>query len=131
MDDELRSHIEFRDSEEEGFRVLVEAVKDYAIFMLDVEGRIMSWNRGAQLMKGYRADEIVGESFSRFYTDADRQAGRPSRLHRAAPATARHHARFVDGRPSCRFAQPVVRAACLAWRGTRIHSSMEMIRQHP
>jgi PAS domain S-box-containing protein len=69
---------------EESFRLLVEAVKDYAIFMMDREGRIMSWNTGAQLLKGYQPAEILGESFSRFYTDADRQSGRPSRLLKVA-----------------------------------------------
>jgi PAS domain S-box-containing protein len=65
---------------EQNFRLLVEAVRDYAIFMLDSDGRIVSWNTGAQLLKGYCAEEIIGQSFSRFYTEADRQAGRPSRL---------------------------------------------------
>lgn len=65
---------------EQNFRLLIEAVKDYAIFMMDVDGRIVSWNTGAQLLKGYRADEIIGQSFSQFYTEADRHAGRPSRL---------------------------------------------------
>jgi PAS domain S-box-containing protein len=49
------------------FRLLVESVKDYAIFMLDPEGRILTWNAGAELIKGYSASEIIGEHFSRFY----------------------------------------------------------------
>ncbi|MFC5571268.1 PAS domain S-box protein [Lysobacter yangpyeongensis] len=53
---------------EEHFRLLVEGVRDYAIFMLDTEGRVISWNPGAELIKGYRADEIIGRHFSRFYT---------------------------------------------------------------
>ena len=53
--------------DDERFRLLVESVKDYAIFMLDVDGRIISWNVGAERIKGYRADEIVGQHFSRFY----------------------------------------------------------------
>ena len=52
---------------DELFRLLVEGVKDYAIFMLDPEGRVASWNRGAELIKGYRADEILGLHFSVFY----------------------------------------------------------------
>lgn len=52
---------------EESMRLLVDSVKDYAIFMLDLEGRITSWNRGAERIKGYRADEILGTHFSRFY----------------------------------------------------------------
>jgi PAS domain S-box-containing protein len=51
----------------ERFRLLVESVKDYAIFMLDVEGHVSSWNIGAERIKGYRADEIIGQHFSRFY----------------------------------------------------------------
>ena len=52
---------------EERFRLLVESVKDYAIFMLDPEGCVLTWNAGAELIKGYTAAEIVGEHFSRFY----------------------------------------------------------------
>ncbi|HYX64028.1 MAG TPA: PAS domain S-box protein [Burkholderiales bacterium] len=49
------------------FRLLVEAVRDYAIFMLDPQGRVVTWNIGAELINGYRADEIIGQHFSRFY----------------------------------------------------------------
>jgi PAS domain S-box-containing protein len=52
---------------EERFRLLVDSVKDYAIFMLDPEGRVASWNQGAERIKGYTADEIIGQSFTRFY----------------------------------------------------------------
>jgi PAS domain S-box-containing protein len=52
---------------EERFRLLVEGVRDYAIFMLNPEGRVLTWNAGAERFKGYRADEIIGEHFSRFY----------------------------------------------------------------
>lgn len=52
---------------EEQFRLLVSGVRDYAIFMLDPQGYIVSWNTGAQLIKGYRADEIIGQHFSIFY----------------------------------------------------------------
>lgn len=55
----------------ERFRLLVESVKDYAIFMLDVDGRVISWNVGAERIKGYRAEEIVGQHFSRFYPRED------------------------------------------------------------
>ncbi len=53
------------------------AVKDYAIFMLDPRGRVSSWNAGAERIKGYRSDEIVGEHFSRFYTQEDIELGKP------------------------------------------------------
>src|SRR5438309_3294833 len=59
------------------FRLLVESVKDYAIFMLDPEGRVISWHSGAQRLKGYRAEEILGEHFSRFFTPEDVAAGVP------------------------------------------------------
>lgn len=67
-----------RQSEEE-FRLLVEGVVDYAIYMLDPEGRVTTWNLGAQRIKGYRPEEIIGGHFSAFYTEADRDAGAPAR----------------------------------------------------
>jgi PAS domain S-box-containing protein len=62
---------------EERFRMLVQGVRDYAIYMLDTEGRVTNWNSGAQSIKGYTADEIVGQHFSRFYTDEDKARGEP------------------------------------------------------
>ena len=64
---------------EQRFRMLVQGVREYAIYMLDVTGRISNWNSGAEAIKGYSADEIVGEHFSRFYTEDDRAAGEPKR----------------------------------------------------
>src|SRR5439155_647726 len=64
----------------DSFRLLVEGVRDYAIFMLDGAGRVLSWNTGAQRMKGYRADEIVGKHFSCFYPPEAVEAGKPARL---------------------------------------------------
>jgi PAS domain S-box-containing protein len=66
-------------SEEKRFQILVNAVVDYAIYLLDAEGHVTNWNSGAQLIKGYSAAEIVGHHFSRFYTDEDRAAGEPQR----------------------------------------------------
>ncbi|HYY46848.1 MAG TPA: PAS domain S-box protein [Candidatus Angelobacter sp.] len=66
-------------SSEQRFRLLVESVKDYAIFMLDPAGRVISWNRGAERIKGYRAEEIVGRHFSIFYRPEDAAAGEPAR----------------------------------------------------
>jgi PAS domain S-box-containing protein len=71
------------------FRLLVEGVQDYAIFKLSNEGIVESWNVGAERLKGYRATEIIGQSFERFYTEADRLDGRPSRLLAAARADGR------------------------------------------
>jgi PAS domain S-box-containing protein len=64
-------------TEDSRYRLLVEAVTDYAIYMLDPEGRVSSWNAGAQRFKGYTSGEIIGEHFSRFYTDEDRAFGLP------------------------------------------------------
>jgi len=70
---ERRRHEEDLRHSEERFRLMVEAVQDYAIFMLDPEGRVASWNAGAQRIKGYTPSEIIGQHFSRFYP-ADRIA---------------------------------------------------------
>src|SRR6202012_4964929 len=66
-----------RESQEQ-FRLLVQGVTDYAIYMLDVDGLVVSWNSGAQRIKGYAPEEIIGRHFSNFYTEADRAAGLPS-----------------------------------------------------
>jgi len=65
---------------EEPFRLFVESVQDYAIFMLDPGGRIASWNAGAERIKGYKASEIIGQHFSTFYSKEDVRSGRPERL---------------------------------------------------
>jgi len=64
---------------EERFRLLVDAVQDYAIFMLDVQGHISSWNHGAERIKGYGVSEIIGKHFSIFYPEEDLRAGKPQR----------------------------------------------------
>jgi PAS domain S-box-containing protein len=56
---------------------LVEGVKDYAIFLLDPKGNVLSWNKGAERIKGFRQDEVLGKNFSIFYTEEDQAAGRP------------------------------------------------------
>jgi PAS domain S-box-containing protein len=63
---------------EQQFRLLVQGVSDYAIYMLDPEGHISSWNSGAERIKGYRPEEIIGQHFSNFYTEEDRAAGEPA-----------------------------------------------------
>ena len=55
------------------YRLLIEAVTDYAIYMLDPDGIVTSWNPGAQRFKGYAPDEIIGQHFSRFYSEEDRE----------------------------------------------------------
>src|SRR4029453_17652497 len=62
---------------EESFRLMVESVTDYAIVMLDPEGHVVSWNTGAQRIKGYNAEKIVGQHFSRFYSREDAKSGKP------------------------------------------------------
>lgn len=76
--------------QERNFRILVQGVTDYAIYMLSPEGIVSNWNAGAERAKGYRADEIVGRHFSRFYTPADRRRGLPQR----ALATALKRGKF-------------------------------------
>jgi PAS domain-containing protein len=68
------------------YRLLVDAITDYAIYMLDTEGRISSWNAGAQRFKGYTESEILGEHFSRFYTPEDVAAGIPAKALTAVAA---------------------------------------------
>ncbi len=69
------------------YRLLIEGVTDYAIFSLDAQGNITSWNSGAQRIKGYTADEIIGQNFSRFYTPEDRAAGMPQKVLNTATET--------------------------------------------
>jgi len=64
---------------EERFRLLVSSVQDYAILMLDPEGRVASWNAGAERIEGYAAEEIIGQHFSRFYLPEDIEGGKPKR----------------------------------------------------
>ena len=75
---------------EERLRLLVGSVRDYAIYMLDPDGHVRSWNAGAQHIKGYTAAEILGQHFSRFYTPEDAAAGRPAAALRAAAAGGRY-----------------------------------------
>src|SRR5690349_410653 len=63
---------------EERFRLIVQTVKDYAIFMLDPQGNVATWNEGARRIKGYNADEIIGRHFSTFYPHADLERGKPA-----------------------------------------------------
>jgi PAS domain S-box-containing protein len=78
LTDKKRAEDALKESEEK-FRLMVEAVKDYAVFMLDPKGCIASWNPGAERIKGYSAEEILGVHFSRFYPRADVESGKPDR----------------------------------------------------
>jgi PAS domain S-box-containing protein len=87
---ERRAGMDALQESERQFRLLVGGVTDYALYMLDPNGIITSWNAGAQRIKGYTADEIIGQHFSRFYTERDRAAGLPAR----ALYTAAREGRF-------------------------------------
>jgi len=95
--EERRAQEAIRQSEER-LRLLVEAVKDYAIYMLDTEGRVLSWNEGAQKIKQWRADEIIGRDFSVFYTDEDKTSDKPGK----ALEIAAKEGRFEEQGPRLR-----------------------------
>jgi len=75
--------------DEERYRLLIDSITDYAIYMLDDRGIVTSWNPGARRFKGYEASEIIGQHFSRFYTDEDRKAGLPARALKIAREAGR------------------------------------------
>jgi len=83
LTEQRRQEQKLRDSEER-FRLLLEGVQDYAILMLDVEGRVTSWNAGGLRILGYAADEILGQSFERFFPPEEVSAGKPAEELRAA-----------------------------------------------
>jgi PAS domain S-box-containing protein len=70
-------------------QLLIDAIVDYAIFMIDLDGIVRSWNSGAVRLKGYSAEEIIGKSFSEFYTPEDRAIGLPQRALQIARETGR------------------------------------------
>ncbi len=78
LSERRRAEMALRRSEDR-FRLMSEAVQDYAIFMLDPEGHVSTWNTGARRIKGYQAEEIIGRHFSVFYLDEDNRTGKPSR----------------------------------------------------
>lgn len=84
---ERRAHEELRQQSEEAarqsekrFRLLIDGVRDYAIYMLDPHGYIQSWNKGAELTKGYSAQEVIDQHYRMFFREEDRKEGRPDRL---------------------------------------------------
>ena len=89
---ELASSTLQLEESERRFRLLVEGVNDYAIFMLDREGNVINWNPGAQRIKGYAREEIIGQHFSRFYTEEDRSKGVPHTALETARTTGKFEA---------------------------------------
>ncbi len=77
-------------ADEEQFRLMVDAVKDYALLMLNPEGYVVSWNAGAERIKGYKADEIIGKHFSCFYTPEDKARGHPAEVLERASRAGKH-----------------------------------------
>jgi PAS domain S-box-containing protein len=75
---------------EERYRLLLDGIPDYAIFMMDAQGRILSWNAGAERIKGYRADEIIGHNFSCFFPQKEIERGRPEEILRMCAANGPH-----------------------------------------
>jgi len=86
---ELESNQQELRHSEEIFRLLVEGVKDYAVFMLGPDGRIVSWNEGAERIQGYEVSEVVGEHFSVFYTEKDVERDLPGEELRVAAIEGR------------------------------------------
>jgi PAS domain S-box-containing protein len=75
---------------EERYRMLIDGVHDHAIYMMDTRGQVVSWNAGAQRIKGYAADEIIGRNFSLFFSAEDIERGRPEQVLRLAMLHGRH-----------------------------------------
>lgn len=93
------------------YRVLVEGITDYAIYMLDPTGIVTSWNPGAQRFKGYEPSEIIGEHFSRFYTEDDRAIGLPAKALEIAEREGKFESEGAFGR--------MVRVSGPMWSSTR------------
>ena len=86
---ETRERLSASLSDDGRYRLLVEAITDYAVYMLDRDGTVTSWNPGARRFKGYEASEIIGQHFSRFYTEEDRSSGLPARALEIARRTGK------------------------------------------
>jgi PAS domain S-box-containing protein len=86
----LRQAEEALHASEERYRMLLDGIEDYAIFMMDPRGRVVSWNAGAERIKGYRAEEIVGQNFSCFFPPDEIERGRPQEVLRLAAEKGRY-----------------------------------------
>jgi diguanylate cyclase (GGDEF)-like protein/PAS domain S-box-containing protein len=83
---------------EERYRMLLDGVQDYAIFMMDPRGQVVSWNAGAERIKGYTADQIIGHNFSCFFPPRDIERGRPKEILRITAASGRHEEQGMRAR---------------------------------
>lgn len=84
-----QSELEIREREER-YRLMIEGIKDYSIFMLDVQGNVLTWNDGARIITGYSSSEIIGNHFSIFYTRQDIESGKPERELEIAAKTGKY-----------------------------------------
>src|ERR1700734_3789033 len=75
---------------EERYRMLLDGIQDYAIYMMDPLGAVVTWNAGAERIKGYKADEIIGRNFSCFFPSDDIQRGRPEEILQLTSESGRH-----------------------------------------
>jgi PAS domain S-box-containing protein len=80
---------------EERYRMLLDGIKNYAIFMMDTQGRVLSWNAGAERIKGYTSDQIIGHNFSCFFPPEDIERGRPEEVLRIAATSGRYEAKSM------------------------------------
>jgi PAS domain S-box-containing protein len=78
---------------EERYRMLLDGIQDYAVFVMDARGQVLSWNAGAERIKGYKADQIIGHNFSCFFPPEDIARGRPEEVLRITAASGRHEER--------------------------------------
>jgi PAS domain S-box-containing protein len=85
-----RELVEALRESEERYRMLLDGIENYAIFMMDAQGQILSWNAGAERIKGYTSDQIIGHNFSRFFPPEDIERGRPEEVLRIAAASGRY-----------------------------------------
>lgn len=100
----------------EFFTRMVEKVSDYAIFLLDPKGTICSWNKAAETMKGYAADDVIGEFFGMLYTEEDRKKGRPQHnLDKAAKNAPTSNSKIDCSVHSIRHRACTPRVCCYTW----------------
>ncbi|MBM3508006.1 MAG: PAS domain S-box protein, partial [Alphaproteobacteria bacterium] len=118
-------------NDEQRFQMLIDAVVDYAMYMITPDGFVASWNSGDARIKGYSAEEIIGEHFSRFHTEADRAAGKPAQTRRfldqrgARLSVGGHREQDADLGSSCRRARPCQQGAGDdAWNERDTHAAM-------